>query len=417
MKAKKTLVATTLASNTSESAVQGAQGSVLRQSAFRIVLYATGLSLCAFWMSDVACSWLMREMTDADPFMTSLVQTALQLPVALVLLPAGVMTDLLDRIQLFLFAQALMITVTAAMWLIFLADSLSPVILLALVSTLGIGSALRMPNVVATVSDIVPRAQLTAALSMTTAVINGSRMIGPAIAGLILTFSNVAGVLGVNLIMLMLATLWLRKLPSVPRERVTLNWTVFKLSFLDGFRVVAASGEQRKLLILTAAYSGSMGAIVALLPVMFDTTTQYGLMYATYGAGAVCGAIGMATLRSNGSLGLILRCGMASSVVALLVLSQSAYPPAQGLSLFVAGASWVAVLNASQVYAALALSNTQRGRGVSFLFMAAIGGMALASPFWGWLAKTFAIQLSFLVGGIVIFLLFLVFRFPKPGRA
>lgn len=393
---------------------QDAADSVLGQAEFRVVLYATGLSLCAFWMSDVACSWLMRVMTDADPFMTSLVQLALQLPVAVVLLPAGVMTDILDRVQLFLFAQAWMVAGTAAMWLAFVADRLSPIGLLLLIAMLGVGSALRMPNVTATVSDLVPKEQLTTALSLTSAVINGSRMVGPAVAGLILTLSGVAGVLAANVVMLVLATLWLRKLPSARAGQSALTRAVFKRSFLDGWRTMTASRERRRLLMMTAAYSGALTVIVALLPVLFDSSARYGLMYTTYGAGAVCGAFAMASLRSNRHLPLILRCGIATSALMLLVLAASAHPLGRGVALFAAGASWVAVLNASQVYAALALSSVQRGRGMSFLFMAAIGGMALGSPCWGWLAKTWGAETSFAAAAGGLCLLFLAFRLPRP---
>jgi MFS family permease len=387
-------------------------GSALGQPAFRIVLYASVASLCAFWMNDVACSWLMREMTDADPFMTSLVQMALQLPVALVLLPAGVLTDLLDRVKLFLFAQLWSAIATAALFLCFLADLLSPIGLLALVCLLGIGSALRMPNVTATVSDIVPRAQLTQAMSLTNAVTNGSRMIGPAIAGVLIALGGVTSVIGVNLMLLLVAMFWLRQLPTASHVKVAVDWTVFKAAFLDGFRVMTAGQEQRRLLFMTWVYCLSLSVIVSLLPVLFDSSTEYGLMYTAYGAGAVCGAICMAALRSNDNLRLILRCCILLSLIALIVLALTRLPLAQGAALFLAGGAWVGVLNASQIYAALALRNAQRGRGMSFLFMAAIGGMALGSPIWGAIAKALSFQASFVISAVVVGALVLLFRLP-----
>ncbi|MFT7289233.1 MAG: MFS family permease [Halieaceae bacterium] len=305
---------------------------------------------------------------------------------------------------------------TSALWVCFMSDALSPVGLLALISLLGVGSALRMPNVAATVSELVPRNQLTAALSLSSAVISGSRMIGPAIAGLLLSVAGVGGVLGINLILLLLASIWLKQLPASGRQYDRLNWAAFKVSLIGGFRMMAASREQRSLLLMTSTYAGSLAVIVALLPVLASNTTQYGLMYSCYGAGAMCGAAGMATLRSNLALAPILRCAVLASVLALLVLAAVAYPVAQGLALVVAGASWVAVLNAAQVHAALALNDSQRGRGLSFLFMAAIGGMALASPIWGWLAKVYSVQLSFLLASLVVGGLFLVYRFPSPSR-
>ena len=58
---------------------------------------ASTLSLMAFWMTEVACAWQMRIMTDADPLLVASVYTAMQLPILFLVIPAGVLTDLADR--------------------------------------------------------------------------------------------------------------------------------------------------------------------------------------------------------------------------------------------------------------------------------------------------------------------------------
>ena len=69
----------------------------LSNPGFSTIWAANSLSLMAFWMTEVACAWQMRIMTDADPLLVASVYTALQLPIVLLVIPAGVLTDLADR--------------------------------------------------------------------------------------------------------------------------------------------------------------------------------------------------------------------------------------------------------------------------------------------------------------------------------
>lgn len=387
------------------SAPSSGEGSPLRDRDFRIIIYATGLSLCAFWMSDVACSWLMREMTDGDPFLVSLVQFALQFPIMLVLLPAGVLSDLLDRVLLLVVAQLWLILVTSMLVISFGVGVLSPGGLLLAVTMLGVGSAIRMPNVNALVLQTVSRTQISAALSMTMAVVNGSRIVGPAVAGLILSVAGVPGVFVVSLVLLIVATVWARQLPRRVPSSGRLRWRDFHNGLTAGIKSSMVSREQRRLFLTSGCFAGAASVVIALLPVMFDTTAHYGAMYACYGAGAMCAAVTMARSRSNRNLTTLIRGGVAASAVAMLFLAVPVNIGMTAAALFMAGAAWIVVLNASQIAAALSLKNSERGRGLSMLYVAAVGGMALVSPVWGWIAKETSPSTSFLLSAIAGLLL------------
>lgn len=71
--------------------------SPLSNPGFSMLWVANTLSLTAFWMTEVACAWQMRVMTDADPLAVAAVYTALQLPIMFLVIPAGVIADLSDR--------------------------------------------------------------------------------------------------------------------------------------------------------------------------------------------------------------------------------------------------------------------------------------------------------------------------------
>jgi len=371
-----------------------------------MVLAATGFSLCAFWMNDVACSWLMRTMSNNDPLMVSLVQLALQLPVTLVLLPAGALADIVDRVRLLLFAQLWMLCVTVALWIVFGTGLLTPHVLLFALVLLGAGSALRMPNVGALIPDLVPDRRVPSAISMTTAAINGSRMAGPAVAGVALSIGGVAAVFAANVLLLVLASLAMSSVPRQPGNGVRLGYRAFIDSLQEGIRQGLKVRAERQRLLLTAFFVGCAGVVTALMPVRFETAATYGVMYACYGAGAFVAAIGMSLLKSRDPLQSALSVGMLSGGLSVLGLSLTSDPNVAGPLLSFAGAAWVVVVTSIQVSAALSLPRESRGRGLSLLYAFAVGGMALASPLWGAIAKWAAVELSFALAGVVMLGLF-----------
>jgi hypothetical protein len=371
-----------------------------------MLLAATAFSLCAFWMNDVACSWLMRTMSGNDPLMVSLVQLALQLPVTLVLLPAGALADIVDRVRLLVFAQLWMLVVTTAMWVAFENELLTPHLLLFALVLLGTGSALRMPNVGALIPDLVPTRRLTSAISLSTAAINGSRLVGPVLAGIALSVGGVEAVFGVNVLLLGLATLAMSRVPPQGGSGVKLDSRAFLESLKDGLRQGLSAPAQRQQLLLTAMYTGCAGVATALMTVRFESASIYAIMYAAYGAGAFFAAIGMSLLKSRDPLSSALPIGMLAGAVSILGLSQTAAPLVAGPLLFLAGAAWVVVITSIQISAALSLSPKSRGRGLALLYAFAIGGMALASPVWGAIAKWATVEWSLGLAGATMLVLF-----------
>ncbi|MFT7289337.1 MAG: MFS family permease, partial [Halieaceae bacterium] len=81
-------------------------------------------------------------------------------------------------------------------------------------------------------------------------------------------------------------------------------------------------------------------------------------------------------------------------------------------------AAWIMVLNACQIAAALSLKDSERGRGLSMLYVAAVGGMALLSPVWGWIAKETSPSTSFLLSAIAgVFLVASISLFWREQRS
>ena len=130
--------------------------------------------------------------------MVALIQTATSLPVFLLSLPAGALSDVMNRRKLLLFTQMWMFVAATALALATWLNFMTPALLLALTFLLGLGAALNGPAWEAIVPELVPRQQLSAAVSLSSVAFNIARAVGPAIGGMLIAASGVAATFAVN---------------------------------------------------------------------------------------------------------------------------------------------------------------------------------------------------------------------------
>ena len=168
------------------------------------------------WMNDVAAAWLMTTLT-TSPVMVALVQTASTLPVFLLGLPSGAMADIVDRRRYFAATQ-LWVSVNALLLAgLSLAGALTAPVLLALTFANGVGLALRWPVFSAIVPTIVPRDQMPAALALNGVSMNLSRVVGPVLAGALITAVSPAAVFVLNTLLASVAFVLILRWRSEPR--------------------------------------------------------------------------------------------------------------------------------------------------------------------------------------------------------
>jgi len=156
----------------------------LRRTLFRWLWIASLASNVGTWMQNVGAAWLMTDLA-ASPLLVALVQAATNLPVFVLAVPAGALADIVDRRRLLLVAQTWMLLVAAVLATITFAGQITPWLLLATTFLLGLGSALNAPAWQATTPELVPRAEVPAAVALGGVSMNVARAVGPALGGLL----------------------------------------------------------------------------------------------------------------------------------------------------------------------------------------------------------------------------------------
>jgi MFS family permease len=385
----------------------------LRNRTFRMLWLVWLASNTCMWMNDVAAAWVMTSLT-TSPTLIALVQTASSLPVFLLGLPSGALADILDRRRYFMVTQFWIATNAAILFTVAALDALTAPILLLLVFTNGIGLAMRWPVYSAILPEIVPRAQLGEALALNAVAVNTSRVVGPLVAGAVISAAGDEYVFAVNFVISILAGIvlyrWKREAkPSVlPGER-------FIGAMRLGFQFVRESQRMRDALVRTTVFFVHTTAIFALLPLVAKGLEGGGagtftVLLASLGAGAVTAATQLPKMRARWNRDqLAFRAWILNAFgIAVLAVAPNVWvaSPAQ----FVSGFGWILVANSVTVAAQLSLPDWVRARGMSIYQMGIMGGSALGAVIWGRLAEATSIHVSL---GVAAFTMLVALAFTR----
>lgn len=378
---------------------------------FRL-LWSTWLTanLC-MWMNDVAAAWTMTTLTNT-PIWVALVQSASTLPVFLLGLPSGALADILDRRRWLVATQFWLAGTAIALCAVTAAGLMTAPLLLVLVFANGIGLSLRWPVFSAIVPELVPRAQLPAALALNGMAMNLTRIVGPLVAGALIASAGSVWVFGLNAVLSVLSGVVILRWRHTPepqplgRERLASAMRV-------GVQFVRQSPRMRAVLSRVATFFLHSTALLALLPLLArrlvggDAGT-FTLLLACMGAGAVSAVLALPRLRERyGRDQLVVRgTVLQSAATAVMAVTTSAWIAVPAMLL--AGMAWITVANALSVSAQLSLPDWVRARGMAAYQMAIMGASALGAALWGQVATVGSMHtalLSAAASGVLMMLL------------
>lgn len=361
----------------------------LQRRAYRWLWFGTVATSVGAWAQVLGTQWLYVH-DPIGPTIVALVQTASTLPVMLLALPAGVVADVFDRRHLLMVVQVYLAVLSLTMAVLTFLDRMPPALLLSFISASALGAAVQAPAWQPLVAELVPRAHFPATTRLDLVAGNAGRVLGPVIAGLLISHVGTAFVFVFNVVCVaaFLAVLlaWRR-----PRASVTAP-EPFLSALRAGGRYVRHEPAVRRILTRMVLYLVPASALWVLLPLLAGRelgldSTGYGVLLAAAGLGAIAGAMGAGPLRRVASSNvLVAGAGLVFALSfggALLTTS----PVLAGLLAALAGATWTTSLAATNAEFILALPGWVRARAMAVLVMVFTGAQAAAAPLWGGLAQ------------------------------
>ena len=274
----------------------------LRHRNFRLFVIGQGISLIGFWMQSVAQGWLVFRLS-GSALALGVVAFAGYLPILCLAPVAGVIVDRLPRQRLLFVTQTLLLLVTGTLAAVVAAGIVTVPMVVAAAFVVGLVAALDVPTRQSFFVEMVGASDLPSAIALNSSIFNGARIVGPAIAGMLVHvvgeapcfFLNSASYLGV-----LVALVRMRLPPVAPRPGSTSHGA----GLAAGLRYVWAKPALRNLLLLLGIVSSFGLQYNVLMPVLaqrvFDAGPRgYGLLLTAGGVGALLSGLGLAAGRPS----------------------------------------------------------------------------------------------------------------------
>ncbi len=379
----------------------------LRNPTFRRLWVSSQVSNLGGLIQAVGAGWLMTSLTSSHG-MVALVQASNSLPIMVFSLVAGALADSFDRRRILIAAQVFMLAVSVALSLTAWLGVLSPWGLLAFTFLIGSGIALYNPSWQASMGDIVPRSDLSAAVSLNSMGFNLMRSVGPAIGGALVALAGAAAAFAVNALgylpMIWSLIRWTpERVPArLPREPLG-------QALGAGLRYVSMSPNLMRVMGRAALFGFAASSVLALLPtvareILEGTALTYGVLLGFFGLGAIGGVAANARIRSRFSNEKVVVGSFAGFALGVAGLGLSTHLAISGIALMISGACWVLALSLFNVSVQLSTPRWVVGRALSFYQTSVFGGMAAGSWCWGLLADAHGPDQALLAAALLLVL-------------
>lgn len=384
----------------------------LRHYVFALILLGSFLSNLGNAIQSVGAAWLLTE-TGQPADIVALVQTAINLPIMLLALPAGTLADLFDRRWIMLSAQTGMFVTSALLAIFAFADISTPIAIIGLTVILACGVACFNPALAASLRNTVGRAELAAAVALSILAFNVARSFGPALGGIIVAVGGARSAFLANALsyLLVIVVLWRWRPPAQETRAADSNRLFGAIG--DGLHIGWSVREIRTVLIRAVTFTCAGAAAWALMPLVASEllakgSTTFGILLGALGLGAVLGAASSTWMRSRLRGENIIR--FAALIYGLSCIGVALQPGiiAMVFLLVIAGAGWVQALSNFSVAGQLWAPTEAVGRVVAMVSSLTFGGIALGSWLWGHVAEVQGVGAALMYSGCAMILVPLI---------
>jgi MFS family permease len=367
-------------------------------------LYFTGqvVSVSGTWMQGVAQAWLVLNLTGSGTAL-GLVSSLQFLPVLFLGPLGGMITDRFDKRRLLLITQTAAALLATTLGLLVLFDLARLWMVFALAAGLGFVNLVDNPTRQTFVIEMVGPQDLVNAVGLNSVIFNLARMIGPAIAGILIVtvglapcfLINAASYLAVIAALTMMRVSELHRAPLQPRGRGQLR---------DGFRYVRSTPA----LLIPLLMMGVMGTLAyefqVILPLVARFTfggdaATYGTLMAVFGAGAVMGGLLTAIRRRRGPVSLSRTALVFGTFQVAAALAPTLW--AEIAILVFVGAASITFVTLSNSTLQLASAPEMRGRVMGLYAVAFLGSVPIGAPIIGWIGGHLGPRYGLGLGGLV----------------
>jgi MFS family permease len=376
----------------------------LRHRNFQLFFAGQLISLIGTWMQIIAQSWLVYRLT-GSAFLLGVVGFAGQIPVFLLAPVGGAVADRFNRHRIVIATQAVSMILAFILAALTLTRTILVWEIIALAALLGAVNAFDIPTRQSFLIEMVGKDDMMNAIALNSSMFNGARVIGPAIAGVLVAgigegwcfFANAVSYIAV------IAGLFLMKLD--PWEAKLHLGPPFEHA-LEGFRFVQRAAPIRALLLLIGLVSLVAVPYTVLMPIFADKILHggargLGLLMGATGVGALGGALALAMRSGLRGLSRWISIASAGFGVSLILFAVSRWFWLSFFLLVPAGFAMMLQMSSSNTLIQAMVPDRLRGRVMSVYAMMFMGMAPLGSLFAGVAADRLGAPITVAIGGAV----------------
>ncbi len=366
---------------------------------YRVWFIGAMVSNVGAWMQSTAQNWVvLTQLTDNDATAVGITMALQFGPPLLLVSVTGWVADRFERRHLLMLTQTILLTLAVALGVLLLTDAMTLPLMYAFALALGVVMAFDNPARQTFVTDLVSRENASNAVALNAASFNGARLIGPAVAGVMIVAVGTGWVFLVNagtFLATVIALLLIRPHELVPRAAARVGTRL-----ADGFRYVRTRPD----LVVVFAMVLLVGAFGMNFPIFASTMALefgqgadgFGLLSSILAIGSVVGAL-LAARRDRARLRVIVLATLGfalASSTSVLMPSYWTYAATQVL----VGLSIVTMLTTANGYVQTTTDPSLRGRVMALYLAVIMGGTPIGAPVVGWVAAEFGPRAAILVG-------------------
>ena len=348
----------------------------LRHHNFRLYFFGMFVSFIGTWMQRVAQSWLVYRLT-GSAWWLGVVGFTGQVPVFVLALLGGVLADRYSRYRLILLTQTLALVQALVLAVLTLSGHVTVGAVLALALFLGVINAFDMPARQSFIVTLVGREDLMNAIALNSSVVNGARILGPALSGLLVAWLGEGLCFLLNGMSYVAVLVGLLMMGTINEHVGQPSRSAFA-SLLEGFHYVSRTRSARALLLMLAFVSLFGMPYMVLMPIFADRILAggpraFGVLLGAAGLGALAGALILAARHHVEGLGRVVGMSVATFGVMLMLFSLSRNLILSAALLVPVGCTLMLQMSASNTLLQAMVPDHMRGRVMSFYSLSLLG--------------------------------------------
>ena len=366
---------------------------------YRVWFIGAMVSNVGAWMQSTAQNWVvLTQLTDNDATAVGITMALQFGPPLLLVSVTGWVADRFERRHLLMLTQSILLMLAVALGVLLLTDAMTLPLMYAFALALGVVMAFDNPARQTFVTDLVSRENASNAVALNAASFNGARLIGPAVAGVMIVAVGTGWVFLVNagtFLATVIALLLIRPHELVPRAAARAGTRL-----ADGFRYVRTRPDLVVvfvMVLLVGAFGMNFPIFASTMALEFGQGADgFGLLSSILAIGSVAGAL-LAARRDRARLRVVVLATLGfalASATSVLMPTYWTYAATQVL----VGLSIVTMLTTANGYVQTTTDPSLRGRVMALYLAVIMGGTPIGAPVVGWVAAEYGPRAAILVG-------------------